>query len=184
MGVSKNRGTPKSSILTGFSITNHPFLGTPIFGNIHIVIGDSTFCPWVSPVIWGHHTIFLGTPVEEKKAVAIWWFVALVSGSHGRISLKKVEAGNSIGKNSLPNGPNFYLLSLVKYWSKFTSHRFQQKIIGWLEMVTKQENSKKLISGRLFGISTKSTWHFAFTKIRLRFLLREKVVSLGLFNPL
>ena len=37
MGVSKNRGTPKSSILKGFSIINHPFWGTPIFGNIHII---------------------------------------------------------------------------------------------------------------------------------------------------
>ena len=31
-------GTPKSSILIGFSIINHPFWGTPIFGNIHIGI--------------------------------------------------------------------------------------------------------------------------------------------------
>ena len=38
MGVSKNRGTPKSSILIGFSIINHPFWGTPIFGNSHIYI--------------------------------------------------------------------------------------------------------------------------------------------------
>ena len=37
MGVSENRGTPKLSILTGFSIINHPFWGTPIFGNTHIV---------------------------------------------------------------------------------------------------------------------------------------------------
>ena len=37
MGVSKNRGgPPKSSILTGFSIINHPFWGTPIFGNTQI----------------------------------------------------------------------------------------------------------------------------------------------------
>ena len=36
MDVSKNSGTPKSSILTGFSIINHPFCGTPIFGNTHI----------------------------------------------------------------------------------------------------------------------------------------------------
>ena len=37
MGVSKNRGTPKSSILIGFSIINHPFWGpTPIFGNTHM----------------------------------------------------------------------------------------------------------------------------------------------------
>ena len=34
--VSENSGTPKSSILTGFSIRNHPFWGTPIFGNTHI----------------------------------------------------------------------------------------------------------------------------------------------------
>ena len=36
MGVSQNSGTPKSSILIGFSIINHPFWGTSIFGNIHI----------------------------------------------------------------------------------------------------------------------------------------------------
>ena len=35
-GVSKNNGTPKSSILIGFgTIINHPFWGTPIFGNTH-----------------------------------------------------------------------------------------------------------------------------------------------------
>ena len=38
MGVSKNNGTPKSSILIGFSIINRPFWGTPIFGNTHIYI--------------------------------------------------------------------------------------------------------------------------------------------------
>ena len=40
MAVSKNRGTPKSSILKGFSIINiinHPFWDTPIFGNTHII---------------------------------------------------------------------------------------------------------------------------------------------------
>ena len=36
MGVSKNNGIPKSSILIGFSIINHPFWGTPIFGNTHM----------------------------------------------------------------------------------------------------------------------------------------------------
>ena len=39
VGVSKNRGgPPKSSILIGFSITNHPFWGTPIFGNAHVFV--------------------------------------------------------------------------------------------------------------------------------------------------
>ena len=43
MGVSKNRGTPKSSISIGFSIINHPFWGpTPIFGNTHINLDGRT----------------------------------------------------------------------------------------------------------------------------------------------
>ena len=42
MRVSENSGTPKSSILIGFSIINHPFWGIPIFGNTHICKG-STF---------------------------------------------------------------------------------------------------------------------------------------------
>ncbi len=36
---SRNLGKPpKSSILIRFSIINHPFWGTPIFGNTHIII--------------------------------------------------------------------------------------------------------------------------------------------------
>ena len=39
MGVSKNWGTPKSSILIGFSIINHPFWGiNPIFGSTPIYL--------------------------------------------------------------------------------------------------------------------------------------------------
>ena len=37
MDVSENSGTPKSSILIGFSIINHPFWGTPIFGNTQML---------------------------------------------------------------------------------------------------------------------------------------------------
>ena len=36
MGVSKNNGTPKSSVFIGFSLLNHPYWGTPIFGNTHM----------------------------------------------------------------------------------------------------------------------------------------------------
>jgi len=43
MDVSENSGTPKSSILIGFSIINHPFWGTPIFGNTHMFIGFPSF---------------------------------------------------------------------------------------------------------------------------------------------
>ena len=43
-GVSENRGTPKSSILIGFSIINHPFWGTPIFGNTHEIDSEHSVC--------------------------------------------------------------------------------------------------------------------------------------------
>ena len=43
MDVSENSGTPKSSILIGFSIINHPFWGTPIFGNTHIDNLDNNY---------------------------------------------------------------------------------------------------------------------------------------------
>ena len=36
LGISKNNGTPKSSIFIGFSLINHPFWGTPIFGNTQL----------------------------------------------------------------------------------------------------------------------------------------------------
>ena len=36
MDVSENSGTPKSSILIGLSIINHPFWDTTIFGNTHV----------------------------------------------------------------------------------------------------------------------------------------------------
>ena len=39
LDVSENRGTPKSSILIGFSIINHPFWGTLIFGNTNFFLG-------------------------------------------------------------------------------------------------------------------------------------------------
>ena len=40
MDVSENSDTPKSSILIGFSIINHPFWGTPIFGNTHMLFNN------------------------------------------------------------------------------------------------------------------------------------------------
>ena len=42
LDVSKNNGTPKSSILIGFTIINHPFWGTTFFGNIHLLPVDTS----------------------------------------------------------------------------------------------------------------------------------------------
>ncbi len=47
MGVSKNNGTPKSSILIGFSIINHPFWGfSPYFWIHPYILGVSPSNLW------------------------------------------------------------------------------------------------------------------------------------------
>ena len=41
LAVSWNRATPKSSVFFGFSILNHPFGGTPIYGNPYFNVGKT-----------------------------------------------------------------------------------------------------------------------------------------------
>jgi len=48
MDVSENSGTPKSSISIRFSMINHPFFGSPIFGKAHIYLEPK----------WGLLTLF------------------------------------------------------------------------------------------------------------------------------
>ncbi len=70
---SKNRdGPPKSSILIGFSIINHPFWGfPPIFGNTHVV-GIDCFtlrCMVLThhPQLWiGEHSGFIPTMLSRE----------------------------------------------------------------------------------------------------------------------
>ena len=54
MDVSKNSGTPKTSILIGFSIINHPFWGTHIFGNTHTSICFLGFKPYHLGTFFGN----------------------------------------------------------------------------------------------------------------------------------
>ena len=55
LGDSVNGGTPKSSILIGFSIINHPFCGTPIFGNTHLSPSRKVRTLFWPPVPHQHH---------------------------------------------------------------------------------------------------------------------------------
>ena len=60
MGVSKNSGTPKSSILIWFTIINHPFWGTTIFENTHIELLLSSLRGCSGWIDLGHftHTVY------------------------------------------------------------------------------------------------------------------------------
>ena len=57
--VSKNGCTPKSSILIGFSIINHPFWVTPIFGNTHVLF-------WLFLFHNGLRRFFVGGFLEDQ----------------------------------------------------------------------------------------------------------------------
>ena len=67
MEVSWNGGTSKSSIFIGFSIINHPILGTPISGNPHI--NDMI---WSDPIFHDRFpTVFAGEIFEGRPGVAL-----------------------------------------------------------------------------------------------------------------
>ena len=69
MRVSINGGTPKSSILVGFYIINHPFWGTPICGNHHI-----------SPFQFAKDSISLKPTSRHLSQVRLWPMNAHVLG--------------------------------------------------------------------------------------------------------
>ena len=79
LGVSKNSGTPKSSILIGFSIINHPFWGTPIYGNLHLERSMLIF--------QGEFSIRTRTVLLRRIGTSDWdrWLAprGLLSGPHG-----------------------------------------------------------------------------------------------------
>ena len=101
VGVSENSGIPKSSILIGFSIINHPFWGTPIVGNTHVVD---------SPQIWRQQT--------SIASLSVFLF--------NKLMIKGVP--ESIG--SLHDGSGSYLnllrlhhyIVLVWFWSYLVIH--------------------------------------------------------------
>ena len=75
MDVSENCGTPKSSILIGFSIINHPFWGTPIFGNtqrfsklIHFRFTNGA--RWATRP---RSSVLLGTQMMRDPSLVTWY---------------------------------------------------------------------------------------------------------------
>ena len=84
MGVSENNGTPKSSILIGFSIINHPFWGTmvPLFSE------TSTYPPLK---IAGWKTIFLLIPGRLFDFMSIFQCVLFAPQLHQAYVLRCIS---------------------------------------------------------------------------------------------
>ena len=112
LGVSKNSGTPISSILIGFSIMNHPFWGTTIFGNIQV------FQDWFDWFLRPSTTFATGAASSMSTAVGGTQLYGTTSKAVGRcwnkacFSLLKVEACDFLSDS---------FLELVCFFAWFSS---------------------------------------------------------------
>ena len=116
MGVSKNMGTLKSSILIGFSIINHPFWGTHIFGNTYILglppTQDASHHQDYEPFLVGNPNLNLHLPLASwvggRSNLYIqknWWVNNITStvppilkAPHGRLKLFTGHLASSFRK--------------------------------------------------------------------------------------
>ena len=71
LDVSENSGTPKSSILIGCSIINHPFWGTPIFGNTQVV--DMPLSSIVPTAVAAHHHKCTVDTIQVEDVSGCWF---------------------------------------------------------------------------------------------------------------
>ena len=98
MGVSQNNGTPKSSILIGVSILNHPFWGTPIFGNIRM----KNHLKQTNPRKTTHNTPFSLKPISTYTPVDLKIFLEapprFSCGRYGGMKKKHPHAVSCIQK--------------------------------------------------------------------------------------
>ena len=97
-GCFQKKGYPKSSILIGFSLINHPFWSTIIFGNTHIYIFT---CTYLQIIILNHDILEPG-PIIKKACLFIF-------------HLKK--AGKKFGLKiwRLLNYPLLFEISILKF---------------------------------------------------------------------
>ena len=99
--------TPKSSILIGCSILNHPFWGTPIFGNTHMFLREATF---------SHKLLLASAGLLEGGQIIGWLKIELINlqaeNENLPVTLKKVGwlemVGWLVGWRCLFWGMNFF----------------------------------------------------------------------------
>ncbi len=118
MDVSKNRCTPKSSILMGFSIINHPFGGFSPYFSKHPYIKNS--CPlliamfdcWRVQFVFArktelqqHHKLLTEWTTNETTRDLIWLITGYVaSNSHKAVTLILIDNPRNLQQDPL-NGP-------------------------------------------------------------------------------
>ena len=138
MGVSENSGTPKSSILIGFSIINHPFWGSSIFGNTHIFIIRSTCDGYV------HVSQFIADIRLQLKSPqnASTWFWKKVQHQNVHQFWKEKQIDTVDGRNPAPPRDDDHpIIYRVSYMSGGTN-------LSWLNCRISSTHQQLLASSR------------------------------------
>ena len=148
MGVSKNNGIPKSWILIRFSIINHPFWGTIIFGNTHIVFHIPFMFPslqggYIHPWAKGRGTWHQWHQLCQNDTIKIQpqtWFVETLRHIFSDISAKKWHNKDKVlpqtdqsfndPKKSFLGGGETFLVKKAGSFSKWWIFSSQ----GWTEI--------------------------------------------------
>ena len=113
MDVSENSGTPKSSILIGFSIINHPFWGTSISGNTNIFMANHS--SWIRRNLSYHRVGVLqtflhgtcGGGVAKKRVILLTLTsnetIGKICCNHSKRQLKNKPSESTINPPPNPN---------------------------------------------------------------------------------
>ena len=159
MGVSKNSGTPKSSILIGCSIINHPFWGTPYIckkGSFH-----STKA--VAPR-WGTHG-----KTQTRNSRYLRLFTRIIStateaGNQKRLQIWKYSIVQSIFPLSIP------LVNPARLYAKFVLKGLSE---DW-EQMTSDDDCNSLVTNTIqrstgqamnWEQDSKTSWFLAFREV-------------------
>ena len=139
MDLSENNGTPKSSILIEFSIINHPFWGTHIFGNIRIISFHVIF-----------HVIKLSTrkstispPERSFVRQTVSWWTAFVPGSKRSLEVRSATPENPTESGCVKSLEGFEMSSR---WWQGSANRQSSSTIRFVRWPNRLSNSRVLES--------------------------------------
>ena len=158
MGVSLNGGTPKSSILIGFSIINHPFWGTIIFGNTNMVTALCG-CPgccqgfWELVVPW--HRRLQASQAEGRKEAFCKLCRSSTLVTQPREAWDNKPYGHFFVQFSR-GSPDFLFLSILTRFA-FASLQVFQRVSEITRIWTSPGASRCLQQPRWFGTQRRST---------------------------
>ena len=123
MDVSKNRGTPKSSILIGFSIINHPFWGTPIFWkHPHLLNRKMLLDDWIQNL----GSRYKGVKPLNRSSIVVADIASVLAPQMASLYIESWTPRQLVSKRGWMKHAKDNMLPAV-FWGIFTMKLLEQK---------------------------------------------------------